>query len=175
MRYFFTLLFVAFVLRSTAQGSTSPNPGKVQSIKSAGDVNNSLKVIEEGNKIPFYPAITFQNPLSPGYFGLVVLAGTFENKTRIANYPDANAAAYRGLGEPEKWIGAGITINIYGLSNKYGEQNNMGQGSLSFHLNRLLLNKKLLLDRGVDNLLVWGGEQSYISYQRSTYIRETTC
>lgn len=46
----------------------------------------------------------------------------------------------------------------------------MGQGSLSFHLNRLLLNKKLQLDGGVDNLLVWGGEQSYISYQRSTYI-----
>jgi len=168
MRNFFALLFVASFFTSTAQDVVQ---GKIPLNQNGGSVNNNnQKVIDNENKTIFYPAITFQNPTSPGYFGVVVLGATFENKTRIANYPDANAAAYIGLGEPEKLIGGGITINIYGLTDKYGEQNNMGQGSFSFHLNKLLFNRKFLLDGGIDNLFFWGGEQSYISYQRSTYI-----
>ncbi|MCW3113153.1 MAG: hypothetical protein JWR18_1549, partial [Segetibacter sp.] len=63
------------------------------------------------------------------------------------------------------------TINVYGLSNKIGQKNNIGQGSLSLHLNKLFLQNKLLLDAGVDNVLFWGegDNQQYISYQRSFY------
>jgi hypothetical protein len=120
--------------------------------------------------LTFYPSMTLENPLNSGRFGLIVLGATIENKTRIANEPDANAGIYVGLGAPERFVGAGATLNIYGLSNKVGEQQNLGQGSLSFHINRLFLQNKFLLDAGWENAIYWGGNnQSYISYQRSLY------
>lgn len=169
MKHLFTLLFIFILSQAIGQDGISTTMSKVVSIKNARNVNDSLTILKRSSRMLFYPTVTFQNPTSPGYFGLVVLGGTLENRTRIANYPDANVAAYVGLGEPEKFIGAGVTINIYGLSNTNGEQNNQGQGSMSLHLNRFLLNRKLLLDAGVDNLIFWGGEQEYISYQRSFY------
>lgn len=132
--------------------------------------NDSLKLESRKSLTTFFPAMSLENPINSGRLGLVVIGGTHENRTRISSHPDASAGVYIGLGEPEKLIGAGATINIYGLSNRFGEKNNFGEGSLNFHLNKLFLQNKLLLDVGVDNALYWGGvDQQYISYQRSFY------
>jgi hypothetical protein len=99
-----------------------------------------------------------------------VVSGTIQDKTRIAKEADANAGVYIGLGAPEKSVGAGITLNLYGVTNKYGEKNNLGDGSVNVHINRFFLDEKLLLNIGLDNALSWGGrQQEYISYQRSLH------
>jgi hypothetical protein len=170
IRVWGTLFLIVLCFVSTAQVDTIKT-SKERSEKDESVVNSSLNDVNNIKTETFFPTITFQNPLSPGTFGSVVLGGIIENKTRIANYPDANVAAYIGLGRPEKLIGAGVTINIYGLSSKLGQKDNIGQGSLNFHLNKLFLNQKLLIDAGVDNAVFWGGDldQDYISYQRSFY------
>lgn len=128
-------------------------------------------VLPEGSTaVTFYPSMTLENPLNVGRFGLIVFGATLENKTRIADKADGNVGMYVGLGDPEKLIGAGVTLNIYGLSNSVGERQNLGQGGLSFHINRFFLQNKLLIDAGWENPIYWGGNsQSYISYQRSLY------
>ncbi|MCW3112860.1 MAG: hypothetical protein JWR18_1256, partial [Segetibacter sp.] len=159
MKKIFTLIVIAlfFAVYSIAQGTT---PGDHEGLKREG----------KNNTTTFFPAMTLENPLNSGRLGLVVIGGTFENRTRISSLPDANAGLYIGLGEPEKLIGAGATINVYGLSNELGEKNNIGEGSVSFHLNKMFLQNKLLLDAGVDNAFFWGGtDQVNISYQRSFY------
>jgi len=124
------------------------------------------------NERLIYPSFTLQNPLSPGTFGTIMLAGVVQEKTRLADKPDGNAELYLGLGKPQSLVGAGVTLRIYGLTNNMGEQNNAGKGSLSFHVNRLLFSEKLLIDAGVDNAVSWGGPEgsrSYITYKPSTY------
>jgi hypothetical protein len=119
-----------------------------------------------------YPAFTLQNPLSPGTFGTIVLAGVVQEKTRLANKPDGNVELYLGLGQPQKLVGAGVTLKIYGLANSIGERDNLGKGALCFHINRLLFSEKLLIDAGVDNAVPWGGpsgSRNYITYKPSTY------
>jgi hypothetical protein len=117
----------------------------------------------------FFPAVTLENPIGNGKLGTVIPGGTYENITRIAPQPDANAGVYIGLGDPDKLVGVGVTVNIYGLSNKTGRKNNLGEGSLSFHLNKFFLNEKLLLNAGLDNAIYWMGDQSYITAQKSFY------
>lgn len=127
----------------------------------------------QANSNSLFPASTFQNPLGAGQFGSIVFGGTIENKTRIANMPDANAAVYVGLGNPENFVGGGVTLNIYGLTNKYGEKNNMGQGSINLHLNKLFFHNRLLVDMGMDNVCLWGvspKSKNYVTYQRSMYL-----
>jgi hypothetical protein len=133
--------------------------------------DQNLKTAE--SVIKFFPSVALQNPLSDGSLGLLILGGCIQDKTRIANQADANAEAYIGLGYPEKWVGLGVTFNIHGLTNNIGEQNNLGSGTASFHINRFLFDKKLLLDAGVDNAFGWGGNKvfrQYITYQRSFYV-----
>jgi hypothetical protein len=130
--------------------------------------------ITEQNKntsFRYAPAVTLENPLSPGKFGLIVLGATIQNKTRLGNNPDGNAGVYLGLGEPEKLIGVGATINVYGLTNKIGEQKNLGTGGLNLHINKFLFSNSFLVDAGVDNAVLWGNynDKKYISYQRSFY------
>jgi hypothetical protein len=170
MRYLLVFGLILSFLKINAQSIVEVNGSN---LKSSLHVDSAKKA-GFTTKTAFFPTITFQNPSSPGTFGSIVFSGTYENRTRIANYPDANAAVYIGLGQPGKYIGAGITVNIYGVTNKFGEKNNLGQGSLSFHVNRLLLDNKLLLDGGLDNAVFWGGDknsqQAYISYQKSFYL-----
>lgn len=119
----------------------------------------------------YYPALTFENPTGGGQLGVVIFGLSHQNRTRIAKNDDANAAIYVGLGDPEKYVGAGVNVNIFGLTNKYGEKDNLLQGGLDFHLNRYLLKKKLLLDVGAYNHVLWGfngqGDGEYISSQKS--------
>jgi hypothetical protein len=133
--------------------------------------HKSLVHSKEDSSFRYAPAVTLENPLNSGKFGLIVLGATIQNKTRLGNNPDGNAGVYLGLGEPEKLIGAGATINVYGLTNKIGEQNNLGTGGLNVHINKLLFRCKLLIDAGVDNAILWGNynDKKYISYQRSFY------
>ena len=122
---------------------------------------------------PPTPGFTLQNPLNPGTFGTVVVAIAIQEKTRLARQADGNAEVYLGLGYPEKSIGGGTTINVHGLTNNKGEKNNLGEGTASFHLNKLILKNKLLVDAGVDNLFSWGGRKeyrNYITYQKSFYV-----
>ena len=126
----------------------------------------------ESEKPIIYPSVTLQNPLNPGTFGTIIVAGVIQDKTRLGDKKDANVDLYLGLGKPAKVIGGGISLNIYGLSNDIGEPQNLGEGSLSFHINRLFLSEKLLLDMGVDNAFSFGsptGPNNYITYQRSAY------
>lgn len=123
--------------------------------------------------LPFLPSVTLQNPLSPGTLGTVVASAVVQHRTRLANETDANAELYLGLGAPAKWLGAGVTFNIHGLSNSSGERDNLGKGTVSFHLNRYLFKQQLLLGAGLDNALSWGGSRAsrqYITYQPSLYI-----
>ena len=134
--------------------------------------SENLQYRNRDSAIHFLPAVTLENPLGSGKFGVVVFGGVIQNKTRLANRPDANAGIYIGLGEPVKFIGAGVTINIYGLSNKIGEQRNLGSGALNLHLNKFILNERLEINAGVDNALLWGNyiDKQYLSYQRSFYV-----
>ncbi len=120
------------------------------------------------NKV-YSPAISLENPVGGGHFGEVAVGFSYQNKTMISDNDDASIAVYVGLGDPEKSIGGGITVNIFGLTNNYGELDNFMEGGLDFHLNKYLFDKKLLLDAGVYNPVVWGGN-SYISYQMSWYL-----
>jgi hypothetical protein len=120
-----------------------------------------------------FPAFTLQNPSNPGKLGIISVGGVVQDKTRLGKETDANAEVYIGLGKPEKVLGAGITLNIHGLTNSIGERNNLGKGTASFHLNRFVFDKKLLLDVGVDNAFLWGdakSSQHYITYQPSFFI-----
>jgi hypothetical protein len=126
---------------------------------------------KEDSSFRYAPAVSLENPLSLGKLGLIVLGPTIQNKTRLGNNPDGNAGVYIGLGDPEKLIGAGATINVYGLTNKIGEQNNLGTGGLNLDINKFLFSNSLLVDAGVDNAVLWGNynDKKYISYQRSFY------
>ena len=117
----------------------------------------------------YRPAISMENPVGGGQLGEVVLGFSYQNKTRISYKDDASVAVYIGLGDPVKFIGAGMNVNIFGLTNNFGEKDNIMEGGIDLHLNKLLLDKRLLLDMGVFNPIVWGGN-SYISYQKSWYL-----
>jgi hypothetical protein len=133
---------------------------------------NTGSVADTAKNAAYYTAaVTLENPLNSGKLGLVVVGVTVQNITRLSKQPDGNAGIYLGLGEPMKYVGAGATINIYGLSNKIGEQKNIGTGSLNLHINKLFFRNKLLLDAGVDNAFLWGNyfDKNYISHQRSFY------
>ncbi len=90
------------------------------------------------------PAITSNNPgvFAAGHFGYVGLGVSFQHRTRVELenkwVPDGNAAAYIGLGNPKSLIGIGAVINLYGLSNKDGEKNNFGEGSIDLQLSRAI-------------------------------------
>src|SRR5829696_5552574 len=111
-----------------------------------------------------FPSMTLQNPLNSGKFGDVIFGIVLQEKTRLANQPDGNAEVYLGLGSPENLIGGGVTINIHGLTNNVGEQNNLGKGTISFHLNRLFFDQRLLFDIGADNAFSWGGAKETRQY-----------
>ena len=127
--------------------------------------------IGQNTETAFYPSMTLETPLNSGRLGLIVVSGTIQDKTRIAKDEDGNAGVYIGLGAPEKSIGAGITVNLYGVTNKYGQKNNIGDGSINLHINRFLFDEKLLVNVGLDNAISWvGQQQEYISYQRSLHV-----
>lgn len=123
--------------------------------------------------IAFVPSVTLQNPLHSGVLGVVVLSAAYQEKTRLGVKDDANAGIYFGLGDPERFVGAGVTFNMYGLTNNRGAWDNFGEGAVNLHINKLLLKNKLLLDAGLDNAFGWGGDpvnKQYISYERSFYL-----
>ncbi|MEJ6981973.1 hypothetical protein WG906_16005 [Pedobacter sp. P351] len=130
---------------------------------------DTTKILSEKREQKYNPAISLENPVGGGQFGEVVFGFSYQNKTRISYKDDASAAVYVGLGDPVKFIGGGMNVNIFGLTNKFGEQDNIMEGGIDLHLNKFLLHERLLLDVGVLNPFVWGGN-SYISYQKSWYV-----
>lgn len=104
------------------------------------------------------PAITSNNPgvFAAGYFGSVGMGVSAQHRTRVELenkwVPDGNAATYIGLGNPQSWIGVGAVINLYGLSNKGGERNNFGEGSIDLQLSRAV-NDFIYVGVGAFNLL----------------------
>ncbi|WP_207492049.1 hypothetical protein [Aridibaculum aurantiacum] len=120
-----------------------------------------------------WPATSMNNPSGGGSLGTLIVGATFHEKTRLGTKMDGHAGAYLGLGDPIKYIGAGATVNIYGLSNSKGEPENLGSGGLDLHINRFFFKQKLMVDAGVQNLVLWGIHPSfinYITYQRSYYV-----
>jgi len=81
---------------------------------------------------------------------------SFQHRTRVELdnkwKPDGNAATYIGLGNPNSWIGIGAVINLYGLSNKGGQKNNFGEGSIDLQLSRAI-NDFIYVGVGGFNLL----------------------
>lgn len=104
------------------------------------------------------PAITSNNPgvFAAGHFGYVGMGVSFQHRTRLELenkwVPDGNVATYLGLGNPNRWIGIGAVINLYGLSNQSGEKNNFGEGSIDLQLSRAI-NDFIYIGVGGFNLL----------------------
>jgi hypothetical protein len=124
------LLFSLFLFTPACFGQATDSSSNAVSIK-----KKSLTI---------FPSVSLQNPTGGGELGFVGVGLLIQNRTRLGNNVDGSAAAYIGLGEPDKFIGGGVGINFYGLSNSRGELNNRGAGGINFHLNKLFFKKKML-------------------------------
>lgn len=134
---------------------------------------DSLPIVTRSKQRLLYPSVTLQNPTGGGELGFINFGTSVQSRTRLSPHPDGSAMLYIGLGDPVRYIGAGATFYIYGLSNSVGERNNRGDGAMYFHINKFLFNKKLLLDAGVDNAYRWGEIvriKAYITYNTSSYM-----
>lgn len=80
--------------------------------------------------LKYNPAITLENPVGGGQLGEVVLGFSYQNKTRMSYKDEASAAVYIGLGQPEKFVGGGLNSNIFGLTNNFGELDNIMEGGI---------------------------------------------
>ena len=102
-------------------------------------------------------SVTVPDAYRQGYFGVVGGGLTLQSRTRITNEfwdPDGNASASFGLGNPEKYIGLELRVNIYGLGNKIGAPDNLGEGTFDIHISRLLV-EDVWIGAGVYNLIGW--------------------
>jgi hypothetical protein len=95
------------------------------------------------NRVPAL-ASTVPDAYARGYLGALGAGGTLQSRTRLTgNFfdPDINGALGLGLGNPEKWLGLDIRLNIYGFRSVTGAPDNAGEGTLEFHLSRKITDK----------------------------------
>jgi len=141
----FTLIFFLCCAADFAFAISLPTSFPVDTVREVW-INNRI------------PAITSNNPgvFAAGHFGYVGMGVSFQHRTRVELdnkwKPDGNAATYIGLGNPNSWIGIGAVINLYGLSNKGGQKNNFGEGSIDLQLSRAI-NDFIYVGVGGFNLL----------------------
>ena len=105
------------------------------------------------------PSISMTAPdvLGKGYFGTIGIGGNGQSTTRLTDRrwgPDGSGIFTIGLGDPEKYLGVDLRINIYGLSNKEGEPGNLGEGTVDWHINRMI-SKRFWAGVGGYDLLGW--------------------
>ncbi len=104
--------------------------------------------------------LSVPDPFRKGYLGVVGGGLFLQQRTRITNRfysPDGNALFSVGLGDPEKWVGLEVWVNIYGLANNKGAPGNFGEGTLDVHFSRNLKNG-FWVGAGVFDLLGWKPE-----------------
>jgi len=111
------------------------------------------------NRVPA-TGLSLPAPYRQGYLGVVGGGLFLQQRTRITGQvfdPDGNASFSVGLGNPEKWVGCEVRVNIYGLDNKRGAPGNFGEGTLDFHFSRHI-GHDLWLGAGVFDLFGWKPE-----------------
>lgn len=90
---------------------------------------------------------------------LGVIAGGFAFQSRTRNtdqgfVPDGNFGMSVGLGDLKKAVGVVAAVNVFGLSNKVGEDNNLGSGTLDIQVNRAI-NDYIFVGAGVRSITNW--------------------
>ena len=99
--------------------------------------------------------------IGTGYLGVLGIGANAQNTTRLNNNtwgPDGSAKLTFGLGDPEKTIGADIRLNIYGLSNKAGQQNNAGESTTDIHFSKKI-KENIWVGIGGYDLLAWNASE----------------
>lgn len=122
------------------------------------------------------PAISLTAPdaLGRGYLGNIGFGLNTQNTTRLNDDkwgPDANAIFTVGLGNPEKYLGIDLRVNIYGTSNTKGEKQNLGEGSMDWHISRMVT-RQFWMGIGGYDLLGW--DRSPLNSLHSIYTCATT-
>lgn len=118
-------------------------------------------------------AISSSSPdaFGKGYFGTIGIGGTLQHHSRLGIKfdPDGNIISAIGLGNPEKYIGIDLRVNIFGFGNVGGRPDNLGEGSLDLHLSRML-HRNLWIGAGTYNMVHWiaDGPNKLQSYYAST-------
>ncbi len=113
--------------------------------------------------------ITIDNPAPfGGNFGTVGGGAVYQSKIRTQDNADANAGFSLGLGNTEKFFGATVNFNIFGLSNSGGEDGNFGSGTLDLQINKSLTNR-IFIGGGVRNLAKWRSPKLRARNVRSYY------
>ena len=70
----------------------------------------------------------------------------------IAELLTEHAIIAFGLGNPEKFVGADVRLNVYGITNSVGRLSNFGESTLDLHLSRLI-NQRLWVGAGGYDLI----------------------
>lgn len=99
---------------------------------------------------------TIPDPFAKGYLGTVGGGLTWQHRSRLGS-ADANAALCAGLGNPEKYLGIDLRLNIYGTGSSTGAPGNFGEGTLELHLSRMV-NNRIWIGAGVHDLVGWRQE-----------------
>ncbi len=118
------------------------------------------------------PAISSNNPdaFARGYIGTIGGGFLMQSRSRFTTKtfdPDANAVFVFGLGNPEKFAGVDLRVNVYGLGGKAGTINNFGRGSLDLHFSRKVTDM-FWVGAGIYDLTAWRDSSSQIT--RSAYL-----
>lgn len=106
-----------------------------------------------------------------GDLGIIAGGFAFQSRTRDTDKgfkPDGNAGISFGLGDSRNLIGFVANFNIYGLSNKVGEDDNFGSGTLDVQINKNL-NDYIFLGAGIRNLTKWKSGELIARNNRSFY------
>ncbi len=117
---------------------------------------------------------TIPDAFGRGYLGNIGLGGNAQNTTRLNDDkwgPDANAIFTLGLGNPEKYIGLDVRLNIYGISNSAGQKGNLGEGTLDWHISRMVTRR---FWAGVGGYDLLGLNPSEPNSLHSVYVCATT-
>jgi hypothetical protein len=107
-----------------------------------------------------------------GDFGVVAGGFAFQSRTRNTPKgfkPDGNVGVSVGLGNTRKLVGIIANANIYGLSNKVGEKDNFGSGTLDVQLNRVVTDY-FFIGAGMRNLARWRGGDEVARNSRSFFV-----
>ena len=117
--------------------------------------------------------VTIETPAPhAGTLGTFSVGAAFQSRTRNTEKgwdPDGNIGLSFGLGDINKHIGIVAGINVYGLSNNVGEDNNFGSGSFDLQLNRNI-NDYIFVGAGVRNLFHWRTRESTPRNNRSFFV-----
>ena len=159
MKFERTLVLLCFLLAHfcTHSQSVVPIPSGA-----AAPPNTQIDTLLLENPINRVAAISLSvpDPYRKGYLGIVGGGLILQSRTRITKHffdPDGNASLALGLGNPEKFFGLEVRMNIYGLSDALGAPGNFGESTFDFHFSRLLGND-VWLGAGGYNLTGWNLE-----------------